>query len=211
VAQATGTTPVTITSGQTAEVQLALQSTIDHLEIAPNTNASVLVGQTLPLTVTAKDAAGSVVLTLPGTFQWSSGATGFATVNAAGVVSGVAPTGATPGSVQITVTETESGKTANTPLTVTSNTTVSVTPATQALSVGDPQTFTATVSNAPDSAVTWSVQEGAGGGAITAGGAYTAPSTPGVYHVVATSNYDNSKTAVVTVTVQSGNANLIIK
>ena len=33
----------------------------------------------------------------------------------------------------------------------------------------------------------------------------------GTYHVVATSNYDNSKKATATVTVQAGNANVIIK
>jgi WD40 repeat protein len=49
--------------------------------------------------------------------------------------------------------------------------------------------------------VTWSVQEGAAGGAITADGQYTAPSAPGLFHVVATSELDATKTVVVNVTV----------
>jgi hypothetical protein len=211
VAQATGTTPVTITGGQTTDIQLAMESTIDHLEIAPGASASVAVGETLPLTVTAKDATGNVVLTSPGKIQWSSASTALASVDSGGVVTGVAPTGSVPGPVQLTVTETESGKTAGVALTVTSSATVTVSPSAPTLSVGDPQPFGATVSNAPNTAVTWGVQEGAAGGSITPSGTYTAPATPGTYHVVATSNYDNSKQAVATVTVQSGNANLVIK
>lgn len=48
-----------------------------------------------------------------------------------------------------------------------------------------------------DATVTWSVRE-AGGGTVTGGGVYTAPATPGVYHVVATVG-GLSAEAVVTV------------
>jgi hypothetical protein len=51
-------------------------------------------------------------------------------------------------------------------------------------------------------AVTWSVQE-AGGGTVTASGVYTAPGTAGLYHVVATSVADSTKTAVAPVDVGS--------
>ncbi|HET6984663.1 MAG TPA: hypothetical protein VFI53_21135, partial [Myxococcaceae bacterium] len=64
--------------------------------------------------------------------------------------------------------------------------------------------FTATVSGAGSgrsTAVTWSVQEGAAGGTIDANGKYTAPSTVGTYHVVATSVADASIAATATVTV----------
>ena len=43
--------------------------------------------------------------------------------------------------------------------------------------------------------VTWSVQEGAAGGSVDASGRYTAPGTPGTFHVVATSVADASKSA----------------
>lgn len=209
--QATGTTPVTITSGQTTSVQLTMSSTVSQIALSPSTNPSVAVGANLPFTVTAKNAGGAVVLISPSTLQWSSGNTALATVDTNGVAKGVAPTGASPGQVQISVTESESGKSASAQLKVTSSTTVDISPATPTISVGDPKAFTATVTNAPDTSVTWSVQEGSAGGSITTAGAYTAPASPGTYHVVATSKYDNSKQATMAVTVQAGNANVVIK
>lgn len=62
-------------------------------------------------------------------------------------------------------------------------------------------TFGATVTGTSNTAVTWSVQEGAAGGSITTAGVYTAPSTAGTYHVVATSQADATKSAVATVVV----------
>lgn len=209
VAQAAGMSPVQIVSGQTANITLTMVSTIDHLELTPS-NLSVPVGQTLQVIMTAKDIAGGVVLTTPGKITWASADATRAAVDSNGMLTGVLPTGAAPGPVQITVTETESGKSASAPVTVTSSTTVSVSPMSPTLPVGDPQAFTATVGNAPDLSVTWSLQE-PGGGSITPAGAYTAPANPGTYHVVATSNYDNSVSAVATVAVQAGDINAIIK
>lgn len=59
-----------------------------------------------------------------------------------------------------------------------------------------------TVSGTSDISVAWSVQE-AGGGTVSITGTYTAPATPGTYHVTATSNADKSKSAVATITVTS--------
>jgi hypothetical protein len=61
--------------------------------------------------------------------------------------------------------------------------------------------FTATVTGASDTSVTWAVQEGASAGTIDASGVYTAPQTAGTYHVVGTSHADPTKSAVVPVTV----------
>jgi hypothetical protein len=201
VAQATASVPLTINPGQTTNFGITMASTIDHVELSPS-SPSVPVGQTVSLTMTAKDLAGSIVLTTPGKLSWSSANTNLASVNANGVVTGVAPTAVTPGPVQITVTETESGKTVSTALAVTSNTTVTVAPTPVDLPVGDPQNFTPTVTNAPNTAVTWSIQEGAAGGTITQTGAYTASNTVGTYHIIATSQYDNSKTGSAVVNVQ---------
>jgi hypothetical protein len=64
--------------------------------------------------------------------------------------------------------------------------------------------FTATVNTSLNANVTWSVQEGAAGGAITASGQYTAPNiTGGAFHVVATSVQDPSKSAIADVTIVS--------
>jgi hypothetical protein len=67
---------------------------------------------------------------------------------------------------------------------------VSLTP-TDVLVVTNASTqFSAQVTGSTNTGVTWSVREGAEGGSITSTGTYTAPSTPGVYHVVATSDAD---------------------
>jgi hypothetical protein len=90
--------------------------------------------------------------------------------------------------------------------TVSVNLVVLVNPPTRTLSVRDSQNFTATIQGSANQAVTWSIQEGAAGGSITGTGAYTAPATPGTYHVIATSQADSSQSATATITVQAGNA-----
>jgi hypothetical protein len=62
-------------------------------------------------------------------------------------------------------------------------------------------TFTATVTGSSDRAATWSIQEGAAGGSVTAAGVYTAPATAGTYHVVATSHADPTRIATAAVVV----------
>jgi hypothetical protein len=50
--------------------------------------------------------------------------------------------------------------------------------------------------------VAWSVAEGSTGGSVSSGGVYTAPSSSGTYHVVATAHASATATARATVTVQ---------
>ena len=87
-------------------------------------------------------------------------------------------------------------------------TVVAVAPLSVTVSIGDTQAFTAAVSGAfgISQAVTWSVQEGTGGGTISADGLYTAPANPGTYHIIATSQINRSSAAAATVIVQAGNA-----
>lgn len=87
-------------------------SRVASVEVMP-ANPSVVVGNTIQLTTTAKDANGNVVSVLPANFTWSSANTATATVDAAGLVSGIAV-----GSTQITVTESSSGKSATVLVTV---------------------------------------------------------------------------------------------
>jgi len=73
--------------------------------------------------------------------------------------------------------------------------------------------FAATVTGAPTSEVTWKVEEGDDAGNIQTRGAYskgdeislyctyTAPKTPGTYHLVATSTADASRSATAEITV----------
>jgi lysophospholipase L1-like esterase len=65
-------------------------------------------------------------------------------------------------------------------------------------------TFTAKVTGATDTAVSWSVQEGAAGGSISAAGVYTAPSTAGVFHAIATSHADPTQKDTALIDVSDG-------
>jgi Kelch motif protein/galactose oxidase-like protein len=77
--------------------------------------------------------------------------------------------------------------------------TVSPTPATVLL--GAMQAFMANVTGTNNTAVTWTVQEGAAGGSITGAGVYTAPQVAGTYHVIATSVADTTKNGTATIKV----------
>ena len=83
---------------------------------------------------------------------------------------------------------------------------VSISPTSVSLARSTSQAFAAAVSGTANASVTWSVQEGSAGGAITSAGLYSAPSTTGTYHVVATSQADATKSAVATVTVEATSA-----
>jgi len=77
---------------------------------------------------------------------------------------------------------------------------ITISPNALTLYTGHTQPFTAVVTGG-DQTVTWSVQE-AGGGSVTTSGFYTAPTTQGTFHVVATSTEDPSKQASATVRIE---------
>jgi hypothetical protein len=91
-----------------------------------------------------------------------------------------------------------------------SSVTATITPATAPLLLGNTQTFTATVTGATDTTVSWSVNGTAGGnpvtGTVTSAGVYTAPVdlpfTPTV-QITATSNSDPAKSATAMLTIIS--------
>ena len=66
---------------------------------------------------------------------------------------------------------------------------------------GEQFTFVADVIGKTNTAVSWAIQEGSSGGSITSAGIYTAPATLGTFHVIATSQADNTRHATATVTV----------
>ena len=66
---------------------------------------------------------------------------------------------------------------------------------------GEQFTFVADVTGKTNTAVSWAIQEGSSGGSITSAGIYTAPATLGTFHVIATSQADNTRHATATVTV----------
>ncbi|HTN51312.1 MAG TPA: hypothetical protein VML50_02825 [Anaeromyxobacter sp.] len=156
----------------------------------------------------AQAAAGGTVQfgsTVTGTTStavtWSVEEASGGTVSASGLYT--APSSA--GSFHVKVTS-SADPTAFAVATVTVNTalpvvTVAISPTTAAVNSCQSLTFSATVTGSTNGAVTWSVQEGAAGGTITAGGVYTASSTAGTYHVVATSVANPATSAVQAVTV----------
>jgi len=79
---------------------------------------------------------------------------------------------------------------------------VAIFPLSALLATGQTVQLTGAVTGCGESdAVSWSVQEGAAGGSITADGLYTAPGATGTYHVVASVLADPSRTATATVAV----------
>ena len=85
-----------------------------------------------------------------------------------------------------------------------SGVTISIVPDTCVLGVYGKQQFVATVGGTSNTAVTWSVAEGASGGTITETGLYTAPGVVGEYHVRVTSQADTTKSATAKVFVHGG-------
>jgi hypothetical protein len=88
---------------------------------------------------------------------------------------------------------------------------VTVVPSTASVLLGDSQSFTATVANTTNTAVSWSVNGISGGnatvGTIDVSGVYTAPAnlpTPVAVSVQATSAADSSKSSAALVTISSG-------
>jgi hypothetical protein len=112
-ALASGSIGVSVTSSGVTTAPITMGTTIDHLELAP-VSPAVAVGSTTPLTATAKDASGSMVLVAPSSFRWSSASPAIATVDTNGTVTGIAT-----GSTAIMVTDSESTKTAILTITVT--------------------------------------------------------------------------------------------
>jgi len=161
--------------------------------VTPST-ASVIAGGSITFAATVTNAANTAV-------TWSVSGTSCGTITQAGVYT--APAAAASCSV-VATSQADTTKRATATVTVTAPPppiTVAVTPSPAATNSCSSLTFTATVANTTNRAVTWSVQEGAAGGSITTAGVYTAPQSAGTYHVVATSVADGTKAAIATVTV----------
>ena len=91
-----------------------------------------------------------------------------------------------------------------------SNVTVSISPVSASVLLGEPQTFAATVSNSTNTVVAWSVNGIPGGnstvGTVSATGLYTSPGDlplPASVTVQATSAADSTKSASASVTIFS--------
>jgi hypothetical protein len=144
--------------------------------------------------------AATVTGTANTSVAWSVAEATGGTVNTTGLYT--APSGG--GTFHVVATSSaDPTKSASATVTVTAPAPVVVTvsPATGSINACRTLQLAATVTGTTNTAVTWSVQEGASGGTISAAGLYTAPAGPGTYHAVATSVADGTKTAVATITV----------
>lgn len=81
------------------------------------------------------------------------------------------------------------GKTATAQHTLNVKGTITLPVKTATMSVTAARTFSATVAGYANNQVNWDVQE-VNGGSITSGGVYTAPTTAGTYHIIASSASD---------------------
>ena len=108
-AQASAIVPLTIAAGQTTDSSVTMASTITSLALSTSRLVSP-VGSAVPIRVTAY-SGGMVVLTVPGTFQWTVSDTTIATrlLDGSGNASVL---GVKRGVTTISVTDTESGKSA---------------------------------------------------------------------------------------------------
>lgn len=126
---------------------------------------------------------------------------------------GVYTAPATQGTYHVTATAVEdptasaTAEVTVTPRNVGGGVSVSVSPQSLTLPPGAGTTLVATVTGTANGAVTWKISEGSTGGSLsvlsTTSARYTAAGA-GVFHVVATSVADTTKSATVTVTVQLG-------
>ncbi|HTS57727.1 MAG TPA: kelch repeat-containing protein [Terriglobales bacterium] len=78
---------------------------------------------------------------------------------------------------------------------------ISIYPAGDVLRIGGQRQFSGFDTTVGQYDVSWSLQEGATGGSVTAGGLYTAPSTTGTFHLIATSMANPKITAAAAVKI----------
>lgn len=191
---------VKIASNGTGIGNIATQGTITRVELLGGQTVSV--GSARELDFACYDRFGVMVAVTPPSafFNIADGGDKLTFIDgrAQGLKPGFAQVSASVDGVTSTAISVE----------VVSHATVAITPPSATLDRNESVQFTAQVGDAPDTSVTWSIQEAAGG-SIDSTGRYTAPNTSGVFHVVATSNFDPQKKAVAAVTVRSPGSQIV--
>jgi uncharacterized protein YjdB len=196
-----GSVTITAASGSvnSSTPSLTVSPKLESLAVTPPSPA-IPLGATQQLTATGTYSDGSTQ-NLTSSVTWSSSNAKVATVSSSGLVQAL-----TTGTV--TFTASYQSVTGETGATVGPAISVTVTPATTTVSVGQSMQFTATVANTSDSSVTWSVDNVPHGnlvtGTISASGLYQTPAAPGVHTITATSSLDSSATGQASVTDEYG-------
>ena len=199
-----GTASATMSLATDGNLSGTINTTGTIATVAVASGKTVAVGEAkIDLVFTARNGTGGIVAVAQGAAVWAvvTGADkiDFVQGRARGLAAGTPTvTASVDGHVSPAVT-----------VTVTANPsiTVSVSPPSVTLDQGQTLQFTATVTGSANQAVTWAIQEGAGGGTISGTGLYTAPNTSGEFTIVATSVADPtaSGTASARVTAIPGN------
>jgi hypothetical protein len=189
-----------------------------EVTVAPSTATLAIGGVTLAFAATVKNSTDTSVTWQVNGVDGGDAAVG--TISAAGLYMSPAAMPSS-GSVSVTavlVADTTKSGSADVTLSAATNVSVVVAPTTATVVVGGgTQVFTATVSNASNTAVTWQVNGSPGGnstvGTISAAGLYTAPATLPAQHTVtvgAVSVEDPTKWADAMVTLTTGANNVMV-
>ena len=184
-------------------------------EPTSSAQATVLVTTTPAVTISIEPATASVLT--GASKQFNANVTGATSPQVTWTVKEGAPGGlvtssgyytapATPNTYHVVATSVQdSTKSATAEVVVSSPpVTVTVSPTSVTVAPGAQYKFNATVNNAANTTVSWSVLE-PDGGALDPSGNYTAPKTVTTEHVVATSKADPTKSATATVFVCASN------
>ena len=169
----------TPTAAATATVTIASSIPVTGVTVSP-ARSVIDSGQQEHLVATVQGQAGE-----PNPDQavtWST--TGPATVTV--VADGLFTAPTVPGVYTVTATSQANPAKSGT-ATITVGEDLMVLPSWVSVSPGAAVSFQAQVTGVANPAVVWSVEEGAAGGSVSTGGSYTAPATPGVYHILAVS------------------------
>jgi hypothetical protein len=209
------TTPATVSGDNSATLTVAVSNSAgSQTSSAATLTVNVpptITTQPQSLTVTVGSTATFSVVatgTAPLSYQWSKNGTAISGATSASYTAPATVSADNGASFTVKVTNVAGSQTSNAAtLTVNpaSGVTVTLSPRRAAVTTGVGQTFTATVTGAANTLVTWSVDGVAGGsstvGTISTGGVYSPPSTAGTHTVTATSVANTSASASSSVAV----------
>ena len=168
------------------------------LTVSPD-QPTLYASQTQQYTAAAPASCGSA-------FTWSVNPPGFGTISAAGVYT--APS-SIPAQQTVTITatsQTDTTKSASSIALLLPPVSIGITPTVTSMYNGNTQQFLATVSNAVNTGITWSLSP-SGSGSISATGLYTAPASITTIQTVtltATSLADPASSVTATITLEPG-------
>jgi hypothetical protein len=187
----TATSIADTTKSSTAQITIPAPAV--SVLVTPN-SATVQIAQTQQFSATVTGTSNTAV-------TWT--ATGGTISN-----TGLFTAGSTPGAFTVTATSVaDTSKFSTAQITIPAPAvSVSVTPNSATVQIGQTQQFTATVTGTSNTAVTWT----ATGGTISNTGLFTAGSTPGAFTVTATSVADTTKFSTAQITIPAPAVSVLV-